>query len=161
MQQAAGVSAADAATLLVPAVGMLPSNHPVSLRTVEVVRAQLEKDGLLYRYLTDDGIEGGEGAFLICSFWLLDCLTHAGRLEEADELLDKLLLLGNDVGLFAEQADVVTGEALGNFPQAFSHMALVLSCAYLSAAKNGEIAFDGAADYAELAVDRLLAGRPF
>ncbi|HVL33342.1 MAG TPA: glycoside hydrolase family 15 protein [Actinomycetota bacterium] len=161
VQQAAGVSAADAATLLVPAVGMLPSNHPVSLRTVEVVRAQLEKDGLLYRYLTDDGIEGGEGAFLICSFWLLDCLTHAGRLEEADELLDKLLLLGNDVGLFAEQADVVTGEALGNFPQAFSHMALVLSCAYLSAAKNGEIAFDGAADYAELAVDRLLAGRPF
>lgn len=159
LRQAADVDAADAATLMAPAFGMLPSNHPVVKKTIEVVRAQLERGGLLARYHTDDGLSGGEGAFLLCSFWLVDCLTHASQLDEAESLLHRLLGLANDVGLLAEEADPSTGEALGNFPQAFTHMALVTSCAHLSAAKRGEIPFDGAHDYAELALDRLIAAR--
>jgi GH15 family glucan-1,4-alpha-glucosidase len=155
--QAAGSDVADASALLVPAAGLLPTNHPVVLKTIDAVSDRLGRgDGLLYRYLADDGLEGGEGAFLLCSFWLLDCLTHAGRLREAEALLERLLGLANDVGLYAEEVDPDTGEALGNFPQAFSHMALVLSCAHLSAAKRGEVP-SGANDYAELALERLLA----
>src|SRR5262249_486163 len=117
-----------------------------------------EHDGLVYRYLAPDGLVGGEGAFLLCSFWLVDCLTYAGRLDEAEALLEKLIGFANDVGLFPEQIDPNTGEALGNFPQAFSHMAPVTSCAHLSAARGGYIP-TGAYDYAELALDRLLARR--
>jgi GH15 family glucan-1,4-alpha-glucosidase len=155
-QQAAGHQVPDASTLLVPALGFLPTTHPLVLETIEVVRRSLERDGLVFRYLAPDGLGGGEGAFLLCSFWLLDCLIHAGRLEEAESLLERLLGLANDVGLFAEEVDARSGEALGNFPQAFSHMALVTSCAHLSAARDGLIP-DGAHDYAELALDRLLA----
>ncbi len=156
-QQAVGVPSADAATLLVPACGLLPTTHPLVEKTVEVVQRDLSQDGLLHRYHAPDGLEGGEGAFLLCSFWLLDCLTHAGRLAEADALLERLLGLANDVGLFAEEVDPATREPLGNFPQAFTHMALVQSCAHLSAARQGLLPPDGAHDYAELALDRLLA----
>ena len=114
-------------------------------------------EGIVYRYLTSDGLPSGEGAFLLCSFWLVDTLTHAGRLEEAEGLLARLLALANDVGLYAEEVDPTSREALGNFPQAFAHMALVLSCAHLSAAKAGHVPFQGTHDYAELALDRLLA----
>src|SRR5262249_2057842 len=124
-QQAAGVAAPDASTLLVPALGLLPTTHPLVLRTIDVVRRDLERDGIVYRYLNPDGLPRGEGAFLLCSFWLVDCLTHAGRLEEAEELLAKLLALANDVGLYAEEVEATSREALGNFPQAFAHMALV------------------------------------
>jgi GH15 family glucan-1,4-alpha-glucosidase len=155
--QAVGFPVADAATLLVPALGFLATNHPSVAGTIERVTRDLSHDGLLHRYKADDGLEGGEGAFLLCSFWLLDCLTHAGRLEEADTLLERLLGLANDVGLFGEEVDPVSGDALGNFPQAFTHMALVTSCAHLSAAKKGLLPpADEANDYAELALDRLL-----
>ena len=157
--QAAGNSVADAAALLMPATGIVATDDPRVVATIDRVRADLgrgEGSALLYRYLADDGLEGGEGAFLLCSFWLLDCLTHAGRLGEAEALLDRLLGYANDVGLYAEEVDPDTGEALGNFPQAFSHMAMVLSCAHLSAAKRGEIP-SGPLDYAEAALDRLLA----
>src|SRR5207302_8698330 len=158
--QATGFSVADASALLVPALGLLPTAHPAVVATVDHITRQLARDGLVHRYKTDDGLEGGEGAFLLCSFWLLDCLTHAGRLDEADALLERLLGLANDVGLFAEEADTVTGEALGNFPQAFTHMALVTSCAHLSAARRGLLPPpDEAHDYAELALDRLLKAR--
>ncbi|HVL97764.1 MAG TPA: glycoside hydrolase family 15 protein [Egibacteraceae bacterium] len=159
LRQAPGADAADAATLVAPAFGMLPTNHPVVRRTMERVRAELDHGGLLARYRTPDGLAGGEGAFLLCSFWLVDCLTYAGELGEAEALLERLLGLSNDVGLLAEEADPTTGEALGNFPQAFTHMALVTSCAHLSAAKRGEVPTEGAHDYAELALDRLLAAR--
>jgi GH15 family glucan-1,4-alpha-glucosidase len=158
--QAVGSLQADASTLLVPALGLLPTTHPLVAKTIEVIERDLTEDGLVHRYKADDGLAGSEGAFLLCSFWLLDCFTHAGRLDEADALLERLLGLANDVGLFAEEADVATGEALGNFPQAFTHMALVTSCAHLSAARRGRIPAAGAHDYAELALDRLLAARP-
>ena len=158
--QATGFPVADASTLLVPALGLLPTAHPLVDATIDKVLRDLSDDGLVHRYKADDGLEGGEGAFLLCSFWLLDCLTHAGRLDEADALLDRLLGLANDVGLFAEEADPTTGEALGNFPQAFTHMALVTSCAHLSAAKRGLLPPPtDAFDYNELALDRLLAAR--
>ncbi len=155
--QAVGMTAADASVLLIPASGLLPSDHPTVVRTLEVLNESLgQGKGLLRRYLADDGLTGGEGAFLLCSFWLLDVLTHARRLDEAEELLEALLGLANDVGLYAEEVDPATGEALGNFPQAFSHMALVLSCSHLSAAKRGLIP-PGPASYAELALHRLMA----
>jgi GH15 family glucan-1,4-alpha-glucosidase len=161
--QAFGTDAADASVLLVPAMGLVPTLHPSSIATIERVRKELERDGLVHRYVAADGLEGGEGAFLLCSFWLLDCLTHAGRLDEADALLEKLLSLQSDVGLYAEEVDPATGEHLGNFPQAFTHMALVTSCAHLSAAKRGLLPPpDEPHDYAELALDRLLgAGHRF
>jgi GH15 family glucan-1,4-alpha-glucosidase len=157
-QQAAGYAVPDASTLLLPAIGFLPANDPRMVQTIEVVRRSLERDGLLFRYLAPDGLAGGEGAFLLCSFWLLDCLTHAGRLDEAAALLERLLGFANDLGLLSEEVDPATGEALGNFPQAFSHMALVGSCAHLSAARQGRIP-EGAHDYAELALERLLSDR--
>jgi len=156
-QQAVGNPVPDASTLLVPSSGLIASSDPLSVGTIDAVMRSLSRDGFVYRYLAPDGLDGDEGAFLLCSFWLVDCLTHAGRIEEAEELLDKLLGLANDVGLLAEEADPTTGEPLGNFPQAFSHMALVLSCTYLSAAKRGEIP-DEPLDYAEAALERLRAG---
>lgn len=157
--QAAGFEDADAATLLVPAFGFLPTTHPLVERTIEVVRRELERGGLVHRYRSPDGMAGGEGAFLLCSFWLVDCLVHSGRLEEAEELLNRLLALSNDLGLFSEEADPDTGDSLGNFPQAFTHMALVASCAYLSAALHGDVRYDAAQDYAETALGRLIAAR--
>ena len=157
--QAVGYPVADASALLVPALGLLPADHPLVAKTVEVVRRDLSHDALVHRYRVPDGLDGGEGAFLLCSFWLIDCLIHAGHLDEADRLLERVLGLANDVGLFAEEVEVATGEALGNFPQAFTHMALVTSCAHLSAARRGLLPSDGDAhDFAELALDRLLAG---
>ncbi|HJP65310.1 MAG TPA: glycoside hydrolase family 15 protein [Actinomycetota bacterium] len=154
--QAAGFAVADASTLLVSAYGMVETTHQHVQKTVQMVLDSLGSEGLLHRYLAEDGLPGGEGAFLLCSFWLLDCLTHSGRLDEAEALMARLMELGNDVGLYAEEVDPATGEALGNFPQAFSHMALVLSCAHLSAARRGEIPV-GPVDYTERALDRLLA----
>jgi GH15 family glucan-1,4-alpha-glucosidase len=135
--QAAGRQVADAATLLVPALGFLPVAHPSVARTMEVVARDLGDGVLLRRYLDPDGLPGDEGAFLLCSFWLLDCLIHAGRIDEADELLESLLELSNDVGVFSEMVDPATGDALGNTPQAFTHMAVVTSCEALTAARRG------------------------
>jgi GH15 family glucan-1,4-alpha-glucosidase len=156
--QAIGFDVADAATLLVPALGLVAANDPAVTRTVDRVVSELsDSTGLLHRYVADDGLEGGEGAFLLCSFWLVDVLTFAGRLEEAEAVLERLLGLANDVGLYAEEVDPATGEHLGNTPQAFTHMALVTSCAHLSAARRGELPVDGQPhDFAEVALDRLL-----
>jgi GH15 family glucan-1,4-alpha-glucosidase len=158
--QAVGSDDPDASVLLVPAMGFLPTSHPLVQRTIEVVRSELCTGGLVHRYRAADGLEGGEGAFLLCSFWLLDTLTHCGRLDEAEAVLDELTEYANDVGLWAEEVDAATGEALGNFPQAFTHMAHITSSLHLAAAKNGDIDFDAAIDYAEQAVERFMtAGR--
>lgn len=159
--QALGSDVPDAAALLVPAVGFVSASDPLVAATVEVVTAELSDDGgLVHRYRAADGLRGGEGAFLLCSFWLADVLTHAGRLDEAQRLVDRLLGLANDVGLYAEEVDPATGEHLGNMPQAFTHMALVTSLAHLSAARRGALPADGAPhDFAELALDRLLSRR--
>lgn len=135
--QALGSDAVDASALVVPALGLLPPKDPRVQRTVDVVSRELGAGGLLQRYRSDDGLEGGEGAFLLCSFWLVDALAHGGRIDEAEAVLERLVGLANDVGLFAEESDPATGEALGNFPQAFTHMALLTSCAHLAALREG------------------------
>ncbi|HLL05274.1 MAG TPA: glycoside hydrolase family 15 protein [Myxococcaceae bacterium] len=157
--QSVGSDRADASVLQLPALGFLPVAHPLVSRTVEVVREQLENQGLLYRYHAPDGLRGGEGTFLLCSFWLHDVLVHSGRTKEAEALLQRLLGLANDVGLYAEEAVPGTGEALGNFPQAFTHMALVASCAQLSAARSFRLPRPGAYDFADFALTYHLGRR--
>ncbi|MFE1825342.1 glycoside hydrolase family 15 protein [Streptomyces yangpuensis] len=118
----------DAATLLIPRVGFLPPDDPRVIGTVDAVRAELGRSGLVRRYSTadtDDGLPGDEGAFLACSFWLADALYLTGREDEARALFERLLSVRNDVGLLAEEYDPVSGRQLGNFPQAFSHVGLV------------------------------------
>ncbi|WP_330457019.1 glycoside hydrolase family 15 protein [Streptomyces sp. NBC_00820] len=121
----------DASALLIPRFGFLPPDDPRVIGTVDAIRADLGHDGLVRRYDTDavgvDGMPGGEGAFLACSFWLADALHMTGRPDEARELFEELVGLTNDVGLLAEEYDAVAGCQLGNYPQAFSHIALVNS----------------------------------
>ncbi|BCJ39290.1 glucoamylase [Actinocatenispora thailandica] len=123
-----GSTALDAGVLMIPLVGFLPGDDPRVTSTIDVVRAELGHDGLLSRYSTDDtddGLSGTEGQFLACSFWLVDALALNGRRDEARELFERLLGLANDVGLLAEEYDVRRGRQVGNFPQAFTHLALI------------------------------------
>jgi GH15 family glucan-1,4-alpha-glucosidase len=118
----------DAALLLIPITGFLPATDPRVLRTVEAIQRGLTVDGLVQRYLAHESLDGlppGEGVFLACSFWLADNLCLQGRRDEAHELFARLLDLTNDVGLLAEEYDPAARRFLGNFPQAFSHVALV------------------------------------
>jgi GH15 family glucan-1,4-alpha-glucosidase len=140
--QSYGSAELDAATLLIPRVGFLPPDDPRVVGTVDAVRAELGADGgLVRRYSTEgrsvDGLPGGEGAFLACSFWLADALRLTGRTGEARELFERLLTLRNDVGLLAEEYDTAAGRQLGNYPQAFSHIALVTTALALAAAEEG------------------------
>jgi GH15 family glucan-1,4-alpha-glucosidase len=121
----------DASVLLMHIVGFLPASDPRMRSTVEAIARDLTKDGLVYRYgnnaegVNSDGLEGTEGTFVICSFWLVSCLAGAGEVERAEELFDRLAGYANDLGLLAEEIDTVRGELLGNFPQAFSHIGLI------------------------------------
>ena len=128
----------DAALLLIPRVGFLPPSDPRVVGTIEAVQAELLQDGFVLRYVPDedsaDGLPPGEGAFLACSFWLVDALAMIGRRREAVTLFERLLALRNDVGLLAEEYDPKAGRMVGNFPQAFTHLALVASASGLSEA---------------------------
>ena len=118
----------DASLLLIPITGFLPPEDPRVLGTVEAIRRELTVEGFVMRYRTREYIDGlppGEGVFLACSFWLADNLALQGRFEEARELFEKLLALRNDVGLLAEEYDPAAKRLLGNYPQAFSHVALI------------------------------------
>lgn len=120
----------DASLLLIPRFGFLPPDDPRVVGTVDAVREALGHDGFVRRYDTAadtpvDGLPGDEGAFLACSFWLVDALQMTGRKKEARVLFERLVGLANDVGLLAEEYDPVAGRQLGNFPQAFSHIGLV------------------------------------
>jgi GH15 family glucan-1,4-alpha-glucosidase len=127
--QVFGTPALDAAVLMIPLVGFLPGDDPRVLSTIEVLRRQLTTDGFVARYdpkaADVDGIGEAEGVFLPCSFWMVEALTLAGRRQEAAEMFERLLGLANDVGLYAEEYDPQASRFLGNFPQAFTHLALV------------------------------------
>jgi GH15 family glucan-1,4-alpha-glucosidase len=126
--QSYGSPSLDASLLLVALVGFLPPDDPRMVGTVAAIERRLLRDGLVLRYDTGDGHDGlppGEGAFLACSFWLADNYLLQDRIDEAQELFDRLLSFRNDVGLLAEEYDPVAGRQLGNFPQAFSHLALI------------------------------------
>ncbi len=119
----------DAATLMIPIVGFLPATDPRVQATIDAVATRLtDGRGLVYRYHTAagvDGLDGEEGTFLLCTFWLARALAMAGRTGEAREVFERAAAYVNDVGLLAEEIDPATGEQLGNTPQAFSHIGLV------------------------------------
>jgi alpha,alpha-trehalase len=117
----------DASNLMIPIVGFVAHDDPRARATFERIVAELSADGFVFRYLTDgvDGLSGDEATFAICSFWLVECLARAGETERARGLFERLLRFSNDVGLLAEEIDPHSGELIGNFPQAFSHVGLI------------------------------------
>jgi GH15 family glucan-1,4-alpha-glucosidase len=123
--QSYGSQELDASLLLIPLVGFLPPDDPRVCGTIEAIERTLLRDGLVLRYLAPDGLLGDEGVFLPCSFWLCDCYELLGRHDDAHALFERLVALANDVGLLAEEYDTRTQRQLGNFPQAFTHLALV------------------------------------
>ena len=128
--QSYGSIGLDASLLKLPTVGFLPASDPRVRGTVEAVERHLMPDGLVLRYdahAADDGLAGGEGAFLACSFWLVDAYVALGRIDDAQRLFERLLGLRNDLGLFSEEYEPTSKRQVGNFPQAFSHVALVNS----------------------------------
>jgi len=117
----------DASNLMIPIVGFVSHDDPRARATFERIADELSADGFVYRYLTDgvDGLAGEEATFTICSFWLVECLARAGETERARALFERLVGFCNDVGLLAEEIDPHTGDLIGNFPQAFSHLGLI------------------------------------
>src|SRR5262249_48953417 len=124
----------DASLLMIPLVGFLPPHDERVIATVAAIERELVRDGFVLRYLTDsrgtiDGLPKGEGAFLPCTFWLVETLGLLGRHDDARRLFERLVGLANDVGLLSEEYDPASGRLLGNLPQAFTHLALI-NCAY-------------------------------
>ena len=120
-------------------VGFLPATDPRFRSTVEAIERELRVDGLVLRYRAEDapdGLSGGEGAFLACSFWLADAYVMLGRWDDAAELFERLLSIRNDLGLLAEEYDPRNRRQLGNFPQAFSHIALINTAHNLASARG-------------------------
>jgi GH15 family glucan-1,4-alpha-glucosidase len=115
----------DASLLTMPLLGYGDPKGERICSTIDTIERELRKGPFVYRYLGDDGVGGSEGAFLTCSFWLVEALAHAGRLDRAHALMDELVGLANDVGLYSEEVDPHTHDFLGNFPQALTHLALV------------------------------------
>jgi GH15 family glucan-1,4-alpha-glucosidase len=135
--QSYGSHEIDASLLILPMVGFLPPDHPRVAGTVAAVERELVVDGLVLRYDTRSGADGlpeGEGVFLACTFWLVDAYVLQGRYDDARRLFERLLALRNDVGLLSEEYDPIGRRLVGNFPQAFSHIALVNSAYNLAGA---------------------------
>ena len=130
----------DASMLLAPLVHFVAPSDPRMLGTLDAIQRELESDNLVRRYdprVAPDGLDGDEGTFSACTFWLAEALARAGRLEEARLTFDKMLGYANHVGLYSEEIDL-TGEALGNFPQAFTHLALISAAVNISRALDGK-----------------------
>ena len=124
----------DASLLVLPLIGFIDGDDPRMLGTIAAVEQDLMRDGLVLRYRTEsgvDGLSGNEHPFLACSFWLVSAYAEAGRLDDAHALFDRLCGLTNDVGLLSEEYDVDGDRMAGNFPQAFSHLALVQAAFHL------------------------------
>jgi GH15 family glucan-1,4-alpha-glucosidase len=134
----------DAASLSFPLRGFVEVDAPIMQATIDAIVRDLTADGLVARYAVHehkenvDGLPGEEGRFVICSCWLIDCLTGLGELDRAQELLEKMIERGNDLGLYSEEIDHRTGGFLGNFPQGFSHLGLINAIVNLGRAR-GEV----------------------
>ena len=129
----------DASSLMIPIVGFLPADDPRMLSTIDAtVRRLTDEHGLVFRYISEDGLSGKEGSFLLCTFWLAQAQALAGQLDRAKETFDKAIGFANDVGLLAEEILPETKELLGNFPQAFSHIGLVNAAWAISQRLRGE-----------------------
>ena len=135
--QSYGDTALDAANLVLPLVGFIPSDDPRMRSTVDrIIEGLTDKHGFVYRYHSNDGLDGYEGTFAICTFWLVDNLAMQGRVEEARSLFERLLKQAGHLKLFSEECDPWTGVALGNYPQAFTHIALINSANNLRKAEK-------------------------
>jgi len=137
--QSYGSKQLDASLLLMPCVGFLPVSDPRVVGTITAIERRLLRDGFVMRYDTeqmDDGLPPGEGAFLACSFWLVDVCVLQGRVADAERMFRRLIALRNDVGLLSEEYDLRLKRLVGNFPQAFSHMALVNTAYNLTRAEK-------------------------
>jgi GH15 family glucan-1,4-alpha-glucosidase len=120
-------------------VGFLPADDPKVWATIDATEAHLtDERGLVYRYRSHDGLEGKEGTFLLCTFWLAQALARAGQSARARTVFERAVAFVNDVGLLAEEVDPVSKELLGNFPQAFSHIGLVNAAWAISQAEEGK-----------------------
>lgn len=123
----------DASLLLLPTVEFIPYDDERMIRTVDLIRRELGENGLIRRYpVGDDGLDGKEGVFLACSFWLVECLARQGRLEEAQNVFQRTVSTGNDLLLFSEGYDTEAGEMLGNFPQGLTHLSLITAAVALA-----------------------------
>jgi GH15 family glucan-1,4-alpha-glucosidase len=139
LRQHYATDALDASTLLAAILGFLPGNDERLRRTVLAIQDELTEGGFVLRYKTDetdDGMSGKEGTFLICSFWLVSALAVVGELQRARDLMERLLRVSSPLGLYAEEFDAPTGRHLGNFPQAFSHLALIEAAARIIVAER-------------------------
>ncbi|MDQ7985990.1 glycoside hydrolase family 15 protein [Pseudomonas sp. G34] len=135
--QRIGCQGVDGSMLLMPLMRFVAATDPRWLATLEAIEQQLVRDGMVYRYRTDDGLEGEEGSFMACSFWYVECLARAGRLEKAHLEFEQLLRYANPLGLYAEELDK-RGHHLGNTPQALSHLALISAASFLDHRLSGE-----------------------
>ncbi len=134
--QTLGAPVLDASALAIPLVGFLPPTDPRVRSTVEQIQAQLTSHGLVFRYLADDGLPGGEATFALCSFWLVDNLALSGRLDEARALFERVVGYANDLGLLAEEIAPVDRALLGNYPQGFTHLAVIRSALTIAKAEG-------------------------
>ena len=150
--QSYGSKMLDASVLLVPLTGFLAPDDPRIQRTVEAIEKHLMKDGFIRRYITEgsDGLKGTEGAFIACSFWFVDNLVLIGRRDDARAMFERLISIRTDLGLLSEEYDIANARMIGNFPQAFSHIALINSAFNLERAhapaeeRSGHAAMDEA-----------------
>ena len=141
MRQHYDTDALDASTLLAPLFGFLPGEDERMRKSVLAIADDLTEHGYVLRYVTtetDDGLSGKEGTFLICSFWLVSALAAIGEMQQARDLMERLLRQESPLGLYAEEFDAETGRHLGNFPQAFSHLALIEAAARIILAERLE-----------------------
>ena len=135
--QSFGSNDLDASNLMMPIVGFLPADDPKMLATINAIDERLTDDrGLVFRYLSEDGLEGEEGTFVLCTFWLAQALAMSGEVVRATDAFERAVAFANDVGLLAEEVDARTGELLGNFPQAFSHIGLINAAWAISQAQQ-------------------------
>jgi len=151
--QVFGSDALDAGLLLIPLTGFLPADDPRMIATVAAVERELLDDGFVLRYRTEssvDGLPGREGAFLACTFWLVDNYVLQGRYQEAEALFGRLLSLTNDLGLLSEEYDPRARRQVGNFPQAFSHVGLINSAVHL---RNRAVPMRGESQPEQLAAE--------
>lgn len=136
--QALGSTALDASALQLANVGFLEADDPRFLATIDAIDAELSNEGHIYRYRSDDGLAGDEGTFVFCTLWMVTALARSGQVARAKERLDMVLSHASDLGLLAEEIDPKTGELLGNFPQAFSHVGVISAALAIEAAESGE-----------------------
>src|SRR4029434_1667682 len=141
LRQHYGTDSLDASTLLAAIFGFLPGDDERLRKSVEAIASDLTEDGFVLRYRTDetdDGMSGKEGSFLICSFWLVSALAVVGEHQRARDMMERLLRVASPLGLYAEEFDADSAHHLGNFPQAFSHLALIEAAGRIIAAERLE-----------------------